>query len=112
MARVYDPGTAEGWKGQIADAAKEHIPETPVDLPVCLSIDFLMPRPKRHFNSKGLKPDAPDSFTQKPDADNLAKAVMDALTVLGMWKDDAQVFSLKITKRFSVKTGAQVTIEF
>ena len=112
MARMYDPSTAEGWKGQIADAAKQYLPEIPTELPVSLSLSFFMPRPKKHFNSKGLKMDSPENFIQKPDADNLAKAVMDALTVIGMWKDDAQVYELRVLKKFGEHTGAQITVQF
>ncbi|NCA12937.1 MAG: RusA family crossover junction endodeoxyribonuclease, partial [Proteobacteria bacterium] len=42
----------------------------------------------------------PDS-TAKPDADNCAKAVMDALTQLGaFWRDDAQVVELRVWKDY------------
>lgn len=91
MARVYDPGTAEGWKAQIALAAKEHVPFPPLTGPVRLDIEFRFKRPKSHFLKTGLRSDAPFFHIGKPDRDNLEKAVMDALTTLGMWKDDGQV---------------------
>ena len=37
--------------------------------------------------------------TQKPDADNIAKAILDALK--DHWKDDAQVARLSIDKRWT-----------
>ena len=37
-------------------------------------------------------------MTTKPDADNLAKAVLDALTDLGFWGDDSQIVVLHISK--------------
>ena len=100
-ARVYDPGTAENWKSQIAMAAKELFPATPTEDPICLELDFKLPRPKSHHNSKGhLKESAPVYHTNKPDADNLEKAVMDALTQLGAWRDDSQVCIKRTTKRY------------
>ena len=78
-AAVYDPGTAEGWKGQIAIAWKESghepLPHTPYDV----MLDFFFPRPKSQSTKKGLRPDAPTFHTAKPDADNVAKAVLDAM---------------------------------
>ena len=40
----------------------------------------------------------PPSSTGRYDADNRAKAVLDALTKIGMWKDDSQVVELTILK--------------
>lgn len=113
QARVFDAGTAEGWKSQIALAAKPFLPSPPLDGPVCLHIDLYLPRPKSHCNKKGLKPDAPKYHIGKPDADNHAKSVMDALTLIGMWKDDAQVANLNVRKMYCTLAGiagAQISI--
>lgn len=116
-AAVYDPGTAEGWKSLIAIAAKDHIPLQPITTPIKLRIDFFFQRPKSHFGSrKGepyLKDFAPMWHTKKPDVDNLAKAVMDALTQLQVWVDDQQVCQTEIIKRYATgpeKAGAFITI--
>lgn len=112
-ARVYDPGTAEGWKSSVAFAAKPFLPASPIDCPVRLWIQFNMPRPKSHLRKDGsLKPSAPLNFTAKPDADNLAKAVMDALTTIGFWKDDAQITTLTAVKSYAIgKPGASIQIQ-
>ena len=104
MVRMYDPGTAEGWKAQVAEAFRNELPEAPILEPVAVKLFFRMPRPKKHFrtgkHSHELRPDAPTLYAKTPDADNLAKAVLDALTILGLWKDDAQVVELHIEKRW------------
>lgn len=114
FTRVYDPGTAEGWKGCVALAARPHIPKEPLMCPLSLRIQFNMPRPKGHFRTNGhVKPNAPHMFTKKPDADNLAKAVMDALTQLKVWHDDSQVVWLDVRKTYCVgssKPGASIEI--
>ena len=100
-ARVYDPGTAEHWKSQIALALPNVILK--YSGPVRVSLSFYMPRPKHHFTKAGLlKPSSPFAYAKKPDADNLAKAVLDALTTLGAWDDDAQVATLLIEKWYPV----------
>lgn len=94
-ARVYDPGTAEGWKSLIAAAALPHRLASPIGAPVALSLEFVLPRPKSLSLRKypGRVP-----HTGRYDADNLAKAVMDALTQLGLWVDDGQVYRLAVAK--------------
>jgi crossover junction endodeoxyribonuclease RusA len=113
-AAVYDPGTAEGWKGQIALAARELKPESPLVDPISLRLTFSFPRPKSHYRggkpASGLKANAPARHTGKPDADNAAKAVMDCLTVLGFWKDDAQVSHLTVRKNYGEHSGCLITI--
>jgi Holliday junction resolvase RusA-like endonuclease len=110
-AAVYDPGTAEGWKGQIALAWRELGIPAVIDGVLDVSLTFHLPRPKHHYTAKGvLKPSAPVWHTVKPDADNLAKAVLDALTALSVWKDDAQVSSLTIHKQYGSPTGCQISI--
>ena len=115
MARVYDPGTAEGWKSAIAVAAKEVLPDKPLAGPIGLRIVFLLPRPKSHYRANGNLLDKCRAFchAQKPDLDNLAKAVMDCLSTIGMWKDDAQVARLDIMKWWdsSDQCGATITVE-
>ena len=101
-ARVFDAGTAEGWKSEIAQTWKGVVPATPIITePVALFLTFLMPRPKSHFTKKGLRPDAPRWCAKKPDADNLSKAVMDCLSVIGVWQDDDQVVVLQAEKKFA-----------
>jgi Holliday junction resolvase RusA-like endonuclease len=112
-ARVYDPGTAEGWKSQIAVAAKESgAVGLMLDTPLKVEIHAYFKRPKSHYrsgkNSKMLKEAAPAFHTGKPDFDNLGKAACDALTHLGVWGDDAQIVDGKVTKRYSI--GAARTI--
>ena len=108
-ARLFTPGTAEAWKGEVAHAALPHIPPEPTTDPVRVYLGFRFDRPNKHFTKKGLRPDAPVYHVSKPDADNLAKAVMDCLSVLRVWKDDAQVAQLDVTKCYGVP-GCDVEI--
>ena len=112
-ARVYDPGTAEGWKGAVAVGWKDRpLSCNPLpDAPLHLELLFAMPRPKGHLNSKGIiKESSPDWHTSTPDVDNMAKAVMDALTHLSAWRDDALVAKLTVEKRYGSPTGCLIRI--
>lgn len=109
IASVYDPGTAEGWKGQVALAVRNLIPKVPISVPVQLTLVFFFPRPKSHYragkNSHIIRDDVPSWCSKKPDFDNLAKAVSDALTVLRVWEDDALVVDSRIKKFFDDGSG-------
>ena len=111
-AAVYDPGTAEGWKGCVALAARPHLPVLPFDCPLKVTISFTFARPKSHYRKSGeLSPTAPIFHTAKPDADNAAKAVLDCLTEIGMWRDDSQIFDLCVWKGWGDVGRAHITIE-
>jgi Holliday junction resolvase RusA-like endonuclease len=115
IASVYDPGTAEGWKGQVAVGIAGQIPSAPIEGPLCLHLEFYFSRPKSHFGTgkkaSVMRPDAPGYHTGRPDADNLAKAVMDALSVLRVWKDDAQVCHLIVRKLYDDGRGPGCIVE-
>jgi Holliday junction resolvase RusA-like endonuclease len=103
-ARVYDAGTAEGWKGCIAIAAQRHAPASPLRGPLFIDIDFVFPRPKSLMRRKD--PDGEFWHTAKPDRDNCDKAVLDALKTLGFFVDDAQVCGGEVRKLWVSKTGS------
>lgn len=111
-ARVYDPGTAENWKSLIAVAAAG-IFKQPIQGPVSLTLNFWMPRPKAHYRSNGeVKDTAPRWHCSKPDSDNLEKAVMDALTHIGAWRDDSQVCQKRTHKQYTdAAPGCYVQID-
>lgn len=111
MVRVYDPGTAEHWKTCIAEAAKE-IQWDKTELPVGIVATFIMPRPKAHFKKSGLRSDAPSWHIIKPDSDNLEKAVLDALTTLGAWRDDSQICNKHIKKIYGENPGMNISISY
>lgn len=112
-ARVYDPGNADNWKRTVAIYAKPNRLKEPLLGPIEMELEFFLQRPKSHFGSKGLKASAPLWPTSRPDVDNLAKAVMDALKDTVLYRDDAQIVSLLVQKRYSLATpGCAITIRY
>lgn len=91
------------WREQIiADAQALGVPSV-ITGAVSISLVFCFTRPKAHLNSKGaLKPSAPAYKITKPDADKLARAVLDSLTIAEIIKDDALVCTLSVQKRYCV----------
>lgn len=112
FAQVYTPKTADLWKRCVMDAALSAIPTSKLEGPLRVDMTFLLPRPQSHYNAKGeLKPYAPVWHTSKPDRDNLEKAVLDALTNAGIWKDDKQVCDGVVRKRYAnTQPGCHIII--
>ena len=117
-ARVYDLGTANGWKNLIAQALKDHAGKAITDA-LQVELTFYFRRPSSHFgtgsNKTKLKDSAPVFHTKKPDIDNLEKAVYDALSEkigIGLWKDDAQIVKSIPEKRYADSTpmGMRISI--
>lgn len=109
IASVYDPSTAEGWKSQIAISGRSHVPYEVLGVALYLNLEFYMPRPAGHYvgckKDRPIRKDAPVYHIGKPDSDNLAKAVMDALTVIRFWHDDSQVADLRVRKLYDNAAG-------
>ena len=78
-------------------------------VPLELRITFIMPRPKYHYNSKGLKPDAAEYHISSPDSTKLCRSAEDSLKGI-VWKDDCLVAVQHIRKIYGEKPGAQITV--
>jgi len=102
-ASVMDNGKSRPWKALIIGTAA--FLKVPRELtgPIRLRILYLLPRPQRL-----LRPSSPYGLVPHvnvPDIDNLDKAVMDALSDYGVWKDDRQVCQLVSSKWYHGRTG-------
>jgi Holliday junction resolvase RusA-like endonuclease len=101
FAHAYYPKSYKDWK----EAAATKIGKlqgdlhTPIAGPLRVSIHCYVTRPK---TSKLTHP--------KPDVDNYAKAVMDALTSAEVWGDDCQVVSLIVTKKWAATGSIHISI--
>ena len=83
---------------------QSYAPTSPITGAVSLSIDFdyFTPTKKRRGKWK----------TTRPDCDNLVKILIDCMTKLGFWLDDAQVARLRVSKRYAEGEQAQITISW
>ena len=118
VARMYDSDTADAWKAQVrtsvlfwADRLDLQAIEGPFEVTMLFSFD----RPESHFLSSGaLGKGRVRDHLQKPDADNLAKLVLDVITKLQRcWMDDDQVVRLVVEKRWApvdYRAGCQLGV--
>ena len=100
-AGVYDPGTADEWKGQVMLAAGLYRGQFTTG-PLRLEVEFYLPRPNARKND--------DYVAVKPDIDNLLKSTMDALSDAGVWRDDAQVVKQVVQKHYGEPARCEITI--
>ena len=79
--------------------------ETFIDCPIRLAVDYYYPvnRPKKYMGKVLWR-------TKRPDLDNLTKSIMDCLTDMELWQDDAQVACLMLTKREVDNGNGHITI--
>ena len=102
----YQPKKSAGFKKLVAMCAQAENPEI-VDCPVFMKIDFYFKRPKKYCRKKDNPLIIPSG--SRPDADNLAKAVMDALNGI-VYMDDGQVWHLDVRKWYHEIGGSPHTV--
>lgn len=119
--RMYTPAKTRKWKKHVSRAAKAAAAQlaAPLTGPLRMTVAFSLPIPsswtKRKQNQALLNQLKPIG---KPDVDNLAKAVMDAINDCTdadeqplIWKDDCQVVTLIAAKRYGACGYVTVHIE-
>ena len=118
VARMYDSDTADAWKAQVRAGVLTRANENALQAingPFEVTMLFSFERPQSHFLSSGaLGKGRVREHVQKPDADNLAKLVLDVITKLQRcWFDDDQVVRLVVEKRwasFDYRAGCQLGV--
>lgn len=88
----YTPKTTRIWEATIALQAAQHRPEQLLDGPLEVQAVFYLPKPKS-APKRRMWPDT------RPDADNLMKAVLDALHGI-MYSNDSRICRMLVEKRF------------
>lgn len=90
------------WRTMIRDAARKAMAgrECVREKAVSIQATFYFERPKAHYTSKGLRPNAPVIVVKKPDVDKLLRAVLDACSMI-VYYDDSQVQIHQCVKLFT-----------
>lgn len=111
-ARMFTPQKTASYEGMVSLAAQQAMNgaaliEGPVQAQ--LRIDVMIPA---SWSGKKQRAAAAGEVlpTSKPDADNVVKAIFDALNGV-VWKDDVQVVDLTVKKRYSTVPGVAVRID-
>jgi Holliday junction resolvase RusA-like endonuclease len=79
--------------------------EFPLQGPVRVTVTFSVPAPKR------IPADRLGWPSVKPDVDKYVRAVLDALTMSGIWKDDGQAVMVQAVKVYGLLETPGVVVE-
>ena len=98
----FDTPELADAKIKLRSHVARHAPSEPLQGPVRLLVKWLFPAGKAHKNGEWK--------ITRPDTDNLQKALKDAMTKAGFWKDDAQVASEIAEKFWADKPGLYIEV--
>ncbi len=101
-SRTFNPASSTDWKESIALQALAHRPDKLLDGPLILTAAFYLMKPP----SKPKKCVHPAT---KPDWDNLAKAVTDALEGI-IYTNDSRIVEAWIVKRYGDPPRVEITV--
>lgn len=98
---MHKPAQSRRWEDQVALVASQHMPADVIEGPVSVDVLAVVSRPQRLLRRRD--PDGLIWCTAKPDADNVAKSVLDALK--RHWRDDSQVVDVRCRKVYAERVG-------
>lgn len=100
--RFYEPAELKSARAKLTDHLARFRPQQPYDSAVRLMVKWMFPRGEHRDGAYK---------TTKPDVDNLQKLLMDCMTALNFWKDDALVTSMIVEKFWAELPGIYVRVE-
>lgn len=105
------PEKTERYEARVAVFAQQAMAGTqPEEGAVSLSVRAYFPIPASWSKKRQQAArDGLEHHTKRPDADNCAKAVLDGLNGV-VWKDDSQVVTLSIEKRYAEVPRVEVIV--
>lgn len=106
FVRTYDPQQSTDWKSKVAVFARD-AGVRPAQGAVRVEVVAYLPRPQRlcrRIDPEGVLP-----AMCKPDADNIVKAILDALTGIA-YADDNHVADFRVRKLYHAKGGQPQTV--
>jgi Holliday junction resolvase RusA-like endonuclease len=107
---TYDPKDSKEYKDTVYSVALQHRPSQPLTGAVSVGIMCFRSIPKSFSRKKTEMAENGEILpTTKPDVDNYAKGIKDALKGV-IWQDDSQVTFLSVSKRYSVTPRVEIAI--
>lgn len=99
---TYTPKKTKDYETLVKDVYKATVGEYLGDSAIVATIDLYFPIPESYSKSKKQRIAAGEiKHTKRPDVDNCAKAILDALNEVA-YRDDSQIVESRITKHYAV----------
>ena len=110
FVRTYTPKKTQDFETEVREAAKQAMTREPLEGPLAVYLYFRLPIPQSYSKKRSAAClTGSERPTKKPDLDNLAKSVLDALNGV-IYLDDSQIVSLHMTKVYSQHPGIDLLI--
>ena len=112
FVQTYTPTKTRKYEDLISEYAAQAMGSSePLETPLWVNLMFAMPIPKS-TPKKLLEGYLNGSIhhTKKPDVDNLAKAILDAMNNV-VYLDDSQIVRLTMSKKYSKLGCIEVTVQ-
>lgn len=110
FVRSYTPKKTSDYEAQVKAIAQNAMTREPLETPLAAFLYFRLPIPKSYPKKRiAACLSGSERPIKKPDLDNLAKSVLDALNGV-VYLDDAQLVSLHVTKVYSHNPGVDIMI--
>ena len=110
-ARIFTPKTTEAYEKEIRAAWIRNNGDKPEEGPLMARIYFGLPIPKSETKANKLQMLQKKVFpTKRPDLDNMAKAVLDALNGVA-YKDDCQIVMMISKKNYAEAPYVKVILD-
>lgn len=100
---MYEPTNVKAAIKEYEMKLKPFVPDKTFDGPLRVAIMW-------NFGTKDKKKQGTWK-TSRPDADNMAKILLDRMTKLGFWEDDSQIVQLKCYKKWEADSTVKILIE-
>lgn len=108
---TYTPKKTKDYEELVQDVYKLQVGEDLGESALLVEIDFYFTIPKSYTKKRRMAIErGEEAYTKKPDLDNLAKTITDALNGLA-YKDDSQIIEMRLKKLYSSEDKVVVAIE-
>jgi Holliday junction resolvase RusA-like endonuclease len=108
---AFDPEKSRAYKEQVRIIAKAKNPVTAMAGAVRMTVDIYRTIPRSWPKKKQLLAEEGKLLpTNRPDVDNYAKAIKDALSGV-VYEDDSQVVRLTVSKQYGREPRAEIEVE-
>lgn len=111
FARAYTPKETVNYENLVRKKYSETVGNLKLEGPIKADIEGVFPIPKSATKKqKQLMEQGRILHTKKPDCDNIAKSVLDALNDIA-YDDDSQIFKLSVNKVYGEQPKTKITLE-
>lgn len=112
--RMYDPPKSKAYKQMVAAKVRSYMKINGIEMledPLIVHLNFYF-KPPKSYTKKKLKliEEGKLHYTKLPDADNLAKSILDSCNNL-LFEDDSQIVGLTIGKHYGHEDYVDVKVQ-